>query len=309
MSLHSNRKLAIKKLQTLVLHKKMDMEAFRTTLEETFCTIFIPNNVERNELSYVGNSDNKIKCDILVPELYSTNKILVYVHGGSFCGGTLDAYRNFCSSLAHTCQTKTIVPEYRLAPAHPFPSAIDDVLTVMQTYCDQKRIENPQEDVQIILAADGSGASIAIATLLKMSDLFRKNIKSVVLFSPWLDMASDAALIKEKRVHDEVLYGADLHRAVDLYTYASNFNNPLVSPLKASSQDLQNFPKFYIQMGKKELLLSQAQQFKQKLEEANVTVTLDAWDNMMYMFQMADEHLEESHLAIEKLGSYIREQN
>lgn len=300
MSTNTDRKAAVKKLKTLVLTPRADVEEFRTRIEDTFSTVFLPNNVEREEKDIGG-----IRCDQLVPELYSSHRVMLYVHGGSFAGGSRASYRNFCSSLANSCSCRVVVPEFKLPPTHPFPAAIDNVHSVFQALCLEEQASGGDGGREIILAADGSGASIALALLFKLDQAQRRHIGNIVLFSPWLDVTSSCPQIKGRHVHDEVISGSDLHRAVDLYTYASNFVNPLVSPLKAEPKDFAGSPQVYIQLGGREMLYEQVEAFRQKLVEAGVSVILDIWPDMMYMFQMADEFLPEAHLAVEKLGKFL----
>src|SRR5574344_627434 len=304
MEMKVDRKAAIKKLRTLVITPKSEIEPFRDKIEETFTTVFLPNHVERSEHDYGG-----VKCDVLVPEVYSSRRVILYIHGGSFAGGSRDSWRAFCSSLANASSSRVIVPEFRLPPTHVFPASLEDLQTVFRMLFAEEQVsqqlENSFADPQIVIAADGSGASLAIALLLKLRDKYRQCIPNIVLLSPWLDFSSDNPIIANKRLCDEVMSGDALHRAVDLYTYAANISNPLVSPLKAPVENFIGFPPVYIQMGEKEILLEQAKQFAELLKEAAVECTLDVWPKMMFMFQMADEYLSESHLAVEKLGNYI----
>lgn len=310
-----DRKSAVQKLQKLILKPKSDLDTFREGFEGTYSSLFLPNHVECHEKDYGG-----VKCDLLVPEIYSSRRIIIYVHGGSFVGGSRDSYRNFCASLAHASSSRVVVPEFRLAPTYPFPASIEDVQNVFRMVYSEEEValqleknnfdfklnkEDRNSHAQIILAADASGASIAIACLLNLSEKYRAIAKSLILLSPWLDLSSDTELIATKKMHDEVLAGEDLHRAVDLYTYAMNITNPMVSPLKASYEQYRGFPPVYIQMGEKEILRKQVDEFKKLLDLADVPMALDIWDNMMYMFQMADEFLPQSHLAVEKIGKYI----
>ena len=117
MEIKVDRKAAVKKLKALVLSPKNEVEAFRSKLEKKFKADFIPNHVERTEKKIGG-----VKCDILVPEIFASNRIVIYVHGGSFVGGSRDSWRSFCSIFANAVSAKVVVPEFRLAPSYPFPS-------------------------------------------------------------------------------------------------------------------------------------------------------------------------------------------
>lgn len=304
MSMKIDRKAAIKKLKTLVITQKSEIDSFRSKIEEAFDTVFLPNHVERNEHEYGG-----VKCDVLYPEVYSSRRVILYIHGGSFAGGSRDSYRNFCASLAHSSSSRVVIPEFRLPPTHVFPASIDDLQSVFRMLFAEEKIEMQLEDPsalpQIVIAADSSGASLALALLFKLSEKYIQSVQNVVLLSPWLDFSPDSPLIAGKKVSDEVMTGEALHRASDLYTYAANLENPLVSPLNAPEENYITFPPVYIQMGEKEILLSQAEQLAEILKKNHIECTMDIWPNMMFLFQMADEYLTESHLAVDKLGNYI----
>ncbi|MCR5613904.1 alpha/beta hydrolase fold domain-containing protein [Treponema sp.] len=308
MNNSQDRKAAIKKLKTLVYSTKQDLDVFRRNIDKTFYTPEIPCKVECNEHKYA-----EIKCDVLMPELYSTERIMIYIHGGSFVGGSRKTYRSFCASLASATSCRIVVPEFRLAPAYTFPNGIEDLQLVFRSVFTEEQIArsldsaNPKkpEQPEILIAADGSGASLAMALLLNLRERYRECISHVILFSPWLNVTSDSPLIKEKKVRDEVMSGDCLRRSADVYTYETNLSNPLVSPVLATKEALKGFPPVYIQMGEKEILLDDAKQFQRNLNDADCECILDIWPGMMFMFQMADEYLEESHLAIEKIGKFI----
>ena len=294
-------------LKQLVFFPKSETESFRTRIEDTFSVPILPNRVDRNERSYDG-----VVCDLLLPEVYASHRIILYIHGGSFIGGSRASWRSFCATLANVCSSRVVLPEISLAPAHSYPAAIEDIQKVFRAMFTEEQIsssldtENGENaDPEVIIAADGSGASQALAFLFNLKQRFRNAIKHVILFSPWLNLSPSSPLIAGKKVSDEVLTGEALRCAGEIYTFASNLDNIFVSPLSADQQVLAQFPDVYIQMGGKEILLQDAKLFKEKLEQAGSRCTLDIWPDMMYMFQMADEFLPESHLALERIGKMV----
>lgn len=306
----SDKKAAIKKLKEMVFTTKQEPEEFRTNFDRTFSTVFLPNNVECSQAEYGG-----VTCDVISPVVYSSKRVVIYIHGGSFVGGSCRGYRNFCASFANASSCRMIVPEFRLPPTYPFPASIDDLVNVFRAVYEEENVARNLEISasgtdntrgHIVIAADGSGASLAMALIFKINKKYRSNIQNLVLFSPWLDLGSDNPIIAGgKKVSDGVISGDALHSAVDKYTYATNISNPLVSALRAPVEDFEEFPPVYIQMGEKEILVQQAKELQDKLAKVNVECLVDAWPDMMYMFQMADEFLPDSHLAIEKIGKYI----
>ncbi len=305
------RKQAVKKLKSLVLNPKTEISVFRDNIEKNFYTPILPNRVTFSE-----HDCGKVKCDLLLPEVYSTKRLIIYIHGGCFVGGSRSSWRGFCASLANITSSRIAIPEYRLAPSHAFPAAIEDIQSCFRTLYTEEQISLSLEssadgkplEPEIIIAADGSGAIPALAFLENLRERYRKSIKQVILFSPWLNLAPSAAIYKTKKACDEVLSAECIKRCSSLYTYASNFENPFVSPQYITEEVLKDFPPVFIQMGEKEILLPDAQAFQKKLTANGIECTLDVWKDMMFMFQMADEQLPESHQAIEKIGKLITTQ-
>ncbi len=288
-------KQAIKKLKTLVATPNSDIDKFRKDIEETFASPILPNRVERETTTING-----IECDILSPEVCSTSQIILYVHGGSFIGGSPASWRGFCATLAHYSCAKLILPKYRLAPQTPFPAGVDDIKAVI------KKLYTEPKD--IILAADGSGASLALGVLLKIKASFRKKIKGIVLFSPWLNVSEDLEKPTDiKPIKDKILTPQALKWSSELYTYSENLKSPYISPVFAEQSMLENFPPLYIQVAKGELVETDILYFQGRLRKFGIQCDVDRWPNLMHLFQRADEFLEDSHIAVEKAGTYIRE--
>ena len=294
MEIKVDRKAAVKKVKTLVLPHKGAVDAFRAKLERAFKTDFLPNRVDLVERKVGG-----VRCDILTPELLAAGRTMLYVHGGSFVGGSCASWRSFCATLAHASASRLIVPEFRLPPSHPFPCSVEDIESVFHETAADPAVK------ELALAADGSGAVLACAVLLRMKKEELSSIKKLVLFSPWLDLSPQA--FTGRRIKDEVLTADNMKRAAELYTYSSNLENPLVSPLKASDEQLSSFPETYVQCGGKEALLGQSRSFCERLTSLGVSVKLDVLPGMMFSFQLADEFLTEAHEALERIGANFSE--
>ena len=308
MEIQNDRKAAIKKLKLLTYNSKSNLDSFRQKMEEAYSTVFLPNGVERTEYKY-GNID----CDILSPEMYSSNRVMIYIHGGCFSGGSRKTYRAFCSSLATKCYCRVVIPEFRLSPAYPCPAAIEDIQAVFRSLFTEEQIQaslNTEKGTtpklpEIIIAADGSGATIACALLYNLRERYRNCISHVVFFSPWLDLSPGSTIMSSKKISDEVLTLDVFKKSVTDYTYFENTKISSVSPLLADEEQLKGFPPVFIQMGSKEILLEDAKEFIARLRENGNTCELDIWKGMMFMFQMADEYLHESHLALDKVGKIV----
>lgn len=303
----NDRHGAVKLLKSLTYSPKVTLETFRSKMEADFKSVFLPNKVEYSEYKY-GN----IACDILVPEIYSSNRILIYLHGGCYTGGSRAVYRNFCASLASKSYSRVVIPEYRLAPEFQYPCAIEDIQSVFKAVFTEEQIacslnSEPGKIIfpEIILAADGSAASLIFSLLFNLRDRYRSCIKHVVLFSPWLDVSPESRILSAKKAADEVMNADIIRHSLSEYTYGANTATAAVSPLLAEDDMLKDLPPVYIQMGEKEILLEDAKAFTQRLLDCGNQCTLDVWPKMMYMFQMADQYLASSHLATDKIGKIV----
>ncbi|MBP3772519.1 MAG: alpha/beta hydrolase fold domain-containing protein [Treponema sp.] len=304
----NDRRAAVKKLRNLYLSPKIDINDFRSRIDETFSSVFLPNNVELEETAF-----RLVKCDVISPEVFASNRILLYIHGGSFVGGSRKAYRPFVAALANATASKAYLPDFRLAPAHPYPAGLEDIQQVFQAlYIELETALSLNVDSndssrtpEILIMADTSGASLAMALLYGLNDKFRESVRQVVLFSPWLDFSEKNDMFTSKKVSDEVFTADSVRLASEHYTYQENWKNPLVSPLMASGDMLRKMPPVFIQMGEKEIFYDDAVMFQAMLRNFGGVCELDVWPKMMPMFQLADEFLSEAHLAVEKIGQLI----
>ncbi|MFC2281812.1 MAG: alpha/beta hydrolase, partial [Treponema socranskii subsp. buccale] len=128
MAVQQDRRAALKRLKLLVYAPKLNVDSFRSKIEETFACPVLPNHVDCTDYNYGG-----VSCDVLSPEIYSSRRIVIYIHGGSFVAGSRASWRGFCARLAAKSFSRVVVPEFRLAPAHPYPAALEDVQAVFRT--------------------------------------------------------------------------------------------------------------------------------------------------------------------------------
>ena len=305
--MNNDRRAAVKKLKNLYLSPKIEIADLRRRIDEAFSAVFLPNNVDCEERLCGG-----VKCDVISPVMFSSNRVLLYVHGGSFVAGSRSSYRPFVAALANATASKAYLPEFRLAPAHPFPAGLEDIRDAFQalfaeleTALSMSSDGDSEKKPEVLLMADTSGASLALALLFGLKEEFRSTIRQVVLFSPWLDFSPENDMFTSKKVSDEVFTADSVRYSIENYTHKENWQNPLVSPLKAGRDLLFNFPPVYIQMGEKEIFYDDAVMFQAMLRNLGRKCELDVWKGMMPMFQMADEYLSEAHLAVEKIGALI----
>lgn len=312
MEIKQDRKAALKKIKTLSYSQKVDTESFRKKIEETFSTDYIPGKVEITEKEFGG-----VSCSIICPELFSANRAMIYIHGGNFIAGSRQSWTSFCSTFATATSTKIILPEFRLAPEHPFPAQAEDIENVFKSVLlsekinlkmnstDEIDIKEDKEKPEIIIAADSTGASIALSFLLGLDKKYLSEISKIILLSPILEYSFDDATVALKKLKDEVTNAESIRQCACMYTYESNISSYSVSPIKAEDSLYEGFPEFYIQCGAKELMLPYNKQFELKLARSGVKCTLDIVEDMMFLFQLADESLMEAYESITRIGDWM----
>lgn len=309
MAFSNDRRAAIKKLKLLAFGPRNDVDSFREKIEETFACPILPNHVEFLKREYGG-----VACDVLSPEIYSSKRIVIYIHGGSFVGGSCASWREFCSMIAHKSFSRVVVPEFSLAPENKFPKAVEEIKSVFRVLFTEELVtclldadpnnKNPRPDV--IIAADSSGASIALSFLFNLEEKYYGMINRFVLISPWLNFSDDAAAMTAKKNADEIISSEVLRKSAEAYVGADvNFSNEAASPALAHIEKLKNLPPIFIQMGEKEITLPDVRDFAARVKEAGGICKIEVTPNMMFMFQMADEYLHEAHDAFDRLGEVI----
>lgn len=310
MAFVNNRREAIKKLRALVFTPKSNVFSFREKIEQIFYRLKLPNNVEKSDHNYGG-----IVCDVLSPEIYSTKRVMLYIHGGSFVGGSRVSWRPLCAKLAHNCFCRVVVPEISLAPENQFAQTVEDVMNVFNALYTEEIVarlldateKDREPKPEIILAADSSGAAAAISFMLKIEQKNRKRISKILLLSPWLNFSPKCNAMTAKKNEDEILSADILKKSSELAlgkVYA-DYESLMISPALYPCDDFINFPPIYIQMGENEILLPDIREFAGKIEGAGGKCIIEAVPKMMFMFQMADDFLPEAHDAVIRIGKMI----
>ena len=202
--------------------------------------------------------------------------VIIYGHGGGFCVGSADGRRKLGGHLARHLRAVVVVMDYRLAPEHPFPAAIEDSVAVYRAL----RAEHSGNG-RILIAGDSAGGNLAIATTLKLRDLGEPLPAGIIAFSPWLDMEHTGESIETNRTTDALVNRAMLEGLASTYLADASPTDPLANPLKA---DLAGLPPVYVNAGSSEALLSDTTRFAEAAREAGVAVTISIADGMQHVF-------------------------
>ena len=205
--------------------------------------------------------------------------VILHCHGGGYSTGSSLYARTLTSKLAASTSMDVLCFDYRLAPEHPYPAALEDG---MKAWNYLMLLGYGARDV--IITGDSAGGNLALALVLKLKQEGRLFPRGLVLLSPWTDLTSSGESFETKAGLDPVLDREYIDRMVIAYADGQDITNPLISPLFG---DFGGFPPTYIQAGENEILLSDSKRLYQTLLEAKVSVKLDIFPGMWHVFQMS----------------------
>lgn len=226
------------------------------------------------------------------------DRVLIYYHGGGYCMGSLNTHRGLTARLSQLANLRVLSVDYRLAPEHPHPAAVDDAVAAYQFVLAQGIAAE-----HIALAGDSAGGGLAVAALLAIRDQGLPLPACGVGISAWTDMTASGNSITEKADVDPMLGDiSGLQLMVDAYVGAGDKKAPLASPLFA---DLAGLPPLLLQVGSAEVLLDDSRRLAERAKSAGVDVTLEVWEDMFHVWHVFAEMLPEGMAASQELADFV----
>ena len=268
----------------------------------------IPEPVQRFWMSMVAASTLRargthieqrtwgVRGEWLRPRDLDDAPALLYLHGGGYTIGSPRTHRALTSHLASAARCHVLVPDYRLAPEHPYPAALDDALASYRSMVERFGAH------RIALAGDSAGGGLALCTALALREAGLPPPRALVLISPWTDMSLSGDTIEGLDAVDPMLGRGWLQRAGDAYRGALSATDPRVSPLHAP---LENLPPMLVQVGSDEILLSDARRLADKARAAGVEVQLEIEDGYWHDFQIHAGMLDAADAAIARIAAFL----
>jgi acetyl esterase/lipase len=223
---------------------------------------------------------------------------LLYLHGGGYIVGGCDMHRQMVSHIARAGRIRALLPEYRLAPEHKFPAAIDDAVSTYRSLLDMGI--KPED---IIIGGDSAGGGLAVGSLLTLRDAGDPLPAAVVLLSPFLDATGSGDSMQTRKDRDPLFYPEGLPFVVDQYCEAHQRRYSQISPVFT---DIEGLPPMFIQVGDDEILLSDSQRLADECVTAGIEVELQIWPEMWHVFQFFAGKMPEAKRAIKQMGTYIQ---
>lgn len=223
-------------------------------------------------------------------------RLLVYLHGGAYLFGSAASYRSRALRLSYRCQAEVLLVDYRLAPEHPFPAALDDA----RQACAHVLAANP--GLPVVLAGDSAGGGLTLATLAAMRDAGEPLPAAAFAFSPWTDLSASGASVDFNRGRDTWLSRRHLEAWARLYLGDTRADHPLVSPVHA---DASGFPPLLMLVGDQEVLLSDTLRMAERALDAGAVVEVVIGRGMQHDYPLALPWLEESRRAWAAIEAFL----
>jgi acetyl esterase/lipase len=227
------------------------------------------------------------------------DRAVLYFHGGSYNAGSINSHRSLVADIGYAAKTRVLILDYRLAPEHPYPAAVEDALLAYQYLLD-----NHFDPGKIILAGDSCGGGLTLALLIALRDEREPLPAGAVCLSPWTDLTCAGESWSTNRKKDLMLDPGAIKESARLYLGEVDPKTPLASPLFAN---LDGLPPLLIQVGSDECILSDSLLFAEAGEAAGVEVTLEVWPGMQHEWHFAAEMLPEGRQAVDRIGEFILE--
>lgn len=226
-------------------------------------------------------------------------RVLLFFHGGGYCSGSILSHRRLVTEAGRTAAVRTLALGYRLAPEHPFPSALDDAIAAWRFLLAQGY--SPKD---IVVGGDSAGGGLTLALIMDLRDRGEALPACAWLISPWTDLTMSGDTLTTKDAVDPLIHKGYLGELADAYLAGgADPADPRVSPLFA---DLSKLPPLLIQVGSAETLLSDATRLAAKAGAADVAVTLEIWPHMIHAWQLWNAKLKPGREALVSAGTFMR---
>ncbi len=226
-------------------------------------------------------------------------RAVLYLHGGGYMMGSIATHRQLCGWIAKAAEARVLSVDYRLAPEHPCPAAVDDAVAAY----DWLRSQGVEPE-GIVIAGDSAGGGLTAATLLALRDQGKPLPAAGVMLSPWTDLAATGESLTSRSAIDPMIGGAAaLGGMTTAYLGTGDARDPLASPLYG---DLAGLPPLLIQVGTEEVLFDDSTRFDAKARSAGVDVTFEPWNGQVHVFQTFAFMVPEAKEAIAHIGDFVK---
>lgn len=222
---------------------------------------------------------------------------ILFFHGGGYILGSPGSHKPFVSRLAAALNLRAVAPDYRLAPEHVFPAAVEDGTDALEAL--RQKTDGP-----LLVAGDSAGGGLTLASVIAHRDAGRAMPDALYLMSPWTDLSASGDSTRTRADADPMLKPGYLARGAELYLDGGDPCDPAASPLFA---ELKGLPPTLIQVGAREILLDDSRRLATAMETAGVEVRCEVWEEMFHDFQLFSPLLPEADQSLAHVKAWARD--
>jgi phosphinothricin tripeptide acetyl hydrolase len=223
---------------------------------------------------------------------------VLYLHGGGYVIGSPRSHRHLAAAIARAAGTPALLLDYRLAPEHPFPAALDDAVASYEWL-----LARGIDPGRIVVAGDSAGGGLTVATLLALRERGLPRPAGGVCISPWVDLTLGGGSYLTRAAADPIVTREGIEGMAQAYVGGGDRKAPLVSPLFA---DFRHLPPLLVHVGSDEVLLDDARGLAEHARAAGVDVTLEEWPAMIHVWHWFLPMLDEAEQAVGNIGAFVR---
>ena len=270
---------------------------FAATTQRRFTNLLSPLSPGVTAVRQRQFTANGVVTQLITPDSLHSDGIILYLHGGAFCLGSAKTHRSITTRLAVESGMRVWVPEYRLAPEHPYPAGFDDVLACYAAL----RKNHPAQ--QIVLAGDSAGGALALSLALKLRDQHAPVPAGLMLLSPVTDATISGSTLVSKHGEDPMIRRDWLEQV--LQWYQPDFTAAQQRPLEV---DLHGLPPMLVQVGEQELLLADSTRLAEHAAHCGVPCRLEIYTARWHVFHLQAFHLQTARQALRTLAVFAQQQ-
>jgi monoterpene epsilon-lactone hydrolase len=282
--------VALMREQDEVGAEDLSLQERRDGMEASLAGIPMPDDIKTTAVDINGIPGLWVEA----PNV-DASKYVIYYHGGGYVMGSLDTHKELMSRVSRACNARVLGVDYRLAPEHVYPAAVDDGVASYEWL-----ISQDVDPAKVMLAGDSAGGGLTIATLLALRDKGSSLPAGGILFSPWTDLIASGESATSRAAADPMITISALQEIAQIYYADADPKDPLISPVFA---DLTGLPPLLIQVGDAEVLLDDASRLADNAKQAGISTVYQVWDDAFHVFQ-AMPQLPETTDALEKVGKF-----
>ncbi len=240
-----------------------------------------------------------VRGEWVLPPGARQDRAVLYLHGGGFMIGSAAVYRHLVSRLARASGCPVLSLDYRLAPEHPYPAALEDVQGAWRWLT-----SGTLEASRVALAGDSAGGNLVLSLLMRLNGSSRPLPAAAAVMAPWTDLTVSGDSVRANRRADPLLPAELLRPVADAYLQGADAVAADASPLFG---DFAGFPSMLIHVGSTEILLDDALRLQRAAQDAGVNSRLNTWPRLPHVFQLFSPFVPEGRRSLDELGAFLRD--